>query len=306
MYRSDEIGYGLGVVKRFTALVLSIGFFSGSALAAQPNYLDEYSACADCKRYSAVWRSGEFDQMYFATDTTPGVNLHPISVPVDLLTRAFSLLKYKTRTGSTESLLGELGAISLAKGLTTALTTAKANDDVTFMVVTKSDSGLSGLFASAVGNSGRAFVDQNGLNIIFGEAHVEFVGRYRSESRVRSFNFGSRSKASTVAVSAEGLTQNRSDWVIIPANLLQRGGLLSNFSGAAELLPQHVPGLQTLQAAPAAAPIGVLPQPGPLGRDENYFRAQEERLKTLKRMRDQDLIADDEYQLKRKEILKDF
>jgi hypothetical protein len=53
--------------------------------------------------------------------------------------------------------------------------------------------------------------------------------------------------------------------------------------------------------APAAPPAAAQAQPGT--RTPAFLAEQEERLKTLKRLRDQNLITEDEYQQKRREIL---
>jgi hypothetical protein len=68
---------------------------------------------------------------------------------------------------------------------------------------------------------------------------------------------------------------------------------------AAAVLPAAAPAATVAPAPPAPAAAPPLPRP----RDPGYADDVEQRLLTLKRLRDRGLISEEEYQQKRKEIL---
>lgn len=230
-----------------------------------------YTACAVCAPQDLAWGEGEFDQVHLVAAPADARNQHPQTIAPELLARALAAL----RTGNgAVPLLDADAAASLAQGLSKALAKAGPQQDMVFMVTSRPGGGVLG---TRLGNSGRAFVDANGLNLIVAEAHVEFVGRYRATRMERPFDFGSRGTPSKVMLAADNASRRRSDWVVIP------------IGASAAALP--------VVATEAA-------RPAPVQRDEQYYLAQELRLKGLKRLREQNLIDEQEYQAKRSEILK--
>lgn len=243
---------------------------------AQAAYGGRYAACPACAPQDLAWSDGEFDQVNLVADTSGGGNLHPQTIPLDVLTKALLTVRYR-EPGGMVPLLDEEGASNLAHGITKAIAKASPGQEAIFLMTSKMSGGL---FGVKLGNSGRVFVDRNGLNIIVGEAHVEFVAAYRATRMERPFNFGSRSRASVVVLETDGLKGPRNDWIILP---LATGGANA----------------QQAQKEPVAAvPVQ------PVVRDEQYYSAQETRLKGLKRVREQNLITEEEYQAKKVEILK--
>ncbi|MFT5588451.1 MAG: hypothetical protein ACI9ZF_000616 [Bradyrhizobium sp.] len=237
-----------------------------------------YEACPSCVPSELAWNDGEFDQIYLSTGSAPA-NQQPHVLAVDNVSRALSLLKVAGKSTSV-ALFDDDSARNLARGLAAALAKAGPQQDALFFIVS---SGNSGLFGAKLGTSGRAFVDQQGLNIVFGEARVDFIGRYRATRMRRAFDFGSRTAASPVRLAEDGMRHVRSDWVVVP------------------LAGNGANGAAAMQMAPAL-PVQMIA--APVAQDEKYFAAQEERLKSLKRLRTQDLISEQEYQAKRAEILK--
>ncbi len=253
--------------KVIAGAALCLLFVAGQPVQAAPG--SRYTACASCSPKDLVWGEGEFDQVLLVTAPGDARNRHPQALPVDWLSQAVAGLRLGN---DTVPLLDENAAASLAQGLSKALAKADPRQDAVFLMTSKPGGGLLG---TRLGNSGRAFVDEHGLNLIFGEAHVEFVGRYRATRMERPFDFGIRDKASTVTLAADHAVRRRKDWLIFPL--------------AAAAAPES--------RAPALAPQAV-------ERDERYYLAQEARLKGLKRLREQNLIDEQEYQAKRSEILK--
>lgn len=234
-----------------------------------------YIACSTCGYQTLAWSEGEFDQVHRVANGGAAGNVHPQALAVENLSKALLNLRLKSGASAASSLLNQESAASLARGLSAGLSKATAQQDLLFLATSGQGSGL---FGNKLGNSGRAFVDSQGLNLIFGEVEVDFVGAYRGTRKSRAFEFGNRGSASGVAVELNGVAQPRNDWVIIPLASLRAG---------------------EPQAASLAAPAVQT-----VVRDEQYYAAQETRLKGLKRLHEQKLITDEEFQAKRGEILK--
>jgi hypothetical protein len=66
--------------------------------------------------------------------------------------------------------------------------------------------------------------------------------------------------------------------------------------------PAPMPTPAAAPAAAAATPVQPAAAPG-RARDPAFYDEQEQRLRTLKRLRDNNLISEDEYQQKRREVL---
>jgi len=64
------------------------------------------------------------------------------------------------------------------------------------------------------------------------------------------------------------------------------------------------PAAVALPPAPPAPPSATTPEPPPGPRDAAFYEAQTQRLKALKKMRDENLLTEAEYQQKREAILK--
>ncbi|GAA4033268.1 hypothetical protein [Actimicrobium antarcticum] len=254
-------------------LLVGIALAISAPVASAASEGVTYDACPTCSPRDMVWSEGEFDKVYLSANTATA-NLQPQRLPVDLVSRGLLALKIE-RNGSAVALFDDDSATTLARGLAAALAKATAQQDVLFFVVSQGNSGLLG---AKLGNSGRAFLDKDGLNIVMGETHVDFVGRYRATRLPRTFRFASRSAASAVVLAADGMRHPRSDWAVLPV-------------AAGTVLAPALPA--PLMAAPAT-------------RDDRYYAAQEERLKSLKRLRTQDLITEQEYQAKRADILKEW
>ena len=263
-------GVTAGLVRRsiWVMAAVSFAYLPLPVAAAGSNY----AACPACGNGPAVWSSGEFDQVHLVA-APAATNQHPQALSTEGLAKALAALRI-ARDGGLKPLLDGDGATRMAQGIASALAKATPGQDAIFLATTST--GGSGLFATVLGHSGRAFVDANGLNIVFAEADVDFVGQYRGTRHARAFDFGSRAAASNVRLAADGFSHPRHDWVVMPLAAIRAG------------------------AAPRMA--GDAPAP----RDEQYYAAQEIRLKSLKRLRDQNLIGEDEYRAKKQEILKDW
>lgn len=279
----------------------------GTARAANED--SRYEACPRCEPKNLVWSAGQFDQVYLA----PGAsrNAHPRSLNAEPLARLLNRITQSVN-GKSLPVLGEDAANELARGLVAAIGKADAQQDVLFFM---SSRGNSGMFANRVGHSGTAFVDEQGLNLIFGEANVDFFTAWKASHIARPFDFGSRARASKVLLAGEGMAHPRADWVVIPlgtpAAVAPPPPPLTVGGPATVQAVGDITNYQSVGNAPAAAPARMAaPAQNPVSaggeRGEAFFQAQEARLKGLKRLREQGLLSEDEYQAKRKEILKDL
>lgn len=244
-----------------------------SATAVSTNY----AACPSCGSQPPVWGEGEFDQMHLFSGAPAVNNLHPQTLTIDGLTKALTTVRLHTGSGNTP-LLDQAGAARFSRGITAALAVAKPHQDALFLVTSGEDGNL---LAARYGYSGRVFVDKNGLNLIFSEVKVDFIDRFRGTKRVRTFDFGSRDQTPNITLGSDNLSHPRRNWVVVPLAAIN---------------------------SPSAPSASSLPQAksAPVTRDDHYYSMQEARLKSLKRLRDQALISDEEFQAKKVEILKDW
>ncbi len=286
------------------ALIVTLGVINAPAAWAGSDDI-RYDACPRCEAKNLMWSAGQFDQVYLWSGASR--NAHPRNLNVDPL--ALLLNKISVKAGAKAlPILGEDAAQELARGLVTAIARAEPQHDLRFFITSRANGGI---FANRLAHSGTAFLDERGLNLIFGEANADFFQAWKGTRQARAFEFGSRTAASKVQLMADGLTQPRGDWVIIPLGA----------PASAPPPPQTVAGPATTQgvgdatvyqsvgnAAPAAAaPVAPAPVAAPPAKgSEQFFQAQEARLKAIKRLREQNLISEEEYQAKRREILKDL
>jgi hypothetical protein len=142
------------------------------------------------------------------------------------------------------------------------------------------------IFVAPMAVTVRLFVQGGQLQFIVHDARFEFYDVYRGTQALPRFSFGSRSAAGAVSVQSAGVTNRRADWLAMP---LQAAAAPVVVAPAAVVAPQPA-------AAPPAAPVRK-------ALDAPAVDDIERRLETLKRLREKNLITEDEYQQKRREIL---
>ena len=168
---------------------------------------------------------------------------------------------------------------ALAKILSEALALAQPGEDLILLSTSKRGGGFMEI---AVGVTARLFVRDGALNLIVHDARLHFMDRYGADRTLPTFVYGSRTTVSGANLQAPGATRLRGDWLAFPL----------------AAVPAPVP----VAAAPAAiAPVVVT---APATRDAAFYEAQAQRLKALKRLRDENLLSEAEYQEKREAILK--
>ena len=216
-------------------------------------------------------------------------NDHPYSVSEDDLKTVLSKLQIKV-LGVDEPLFNEEELDDVAPSISQGLLGARADQDITFASV-----GKHGKSRFNTATSGRIFVKNGQLNIIFNEVRGEFEPEFRALGVVRPFLPGSRNKSSQVAISTGAdishPADGRRDWVIVAANAI----------------PNTTPVPRAPQkAAPAVAP-NVAPVPAaPIASPAPDYQDIEKRLSVIKDLKQKGLITQEEYDQKRKEILKNL
>lgn len=274
--RTAAVGLALVV----TAQVSQAGLLD-SLFGAKPAQVDV------AKR---LWRIGEFTTVQIVP-AEPGAspNQHPVRVPADTLRWQLGGVR-TTIDGATVALFAADEVTELVEPLAEALSVAGPGDDI--QVLSTSRRGGTVLLTTATGVTARVFVQDGSLQFIVHDARLEFIKDYIKSTTPPKFVFGSRSGASNVVLANSGAQNRRADWLALP---LTMPGMPAAAPVAAPALPA-VPLPAAGAQAPRSAPVAVAPEP-PLSEVERRFQ-------TLKRLRDRGLITEEEFQEKRKEVLK--
>jgi hypothetical protein len=266
---------------------------------------------ANSNKTTEIWKS--LDEFVLLApqdglaDGAPPRNDQPVVIEPANLTAALAKLRVHEGNGVQETVpvFGGDAARRLAGPLSTALERAAADQDVLFAVDISLRAALLG--SKPVSVAGRAFYQNQRLQLIIGELHVstippEFknypIGYPKPDRRLHPHQMGERSKEAHYDLAAAFETGNgvslfvhdgkvRSDWLVLNVSALAAGDQA---------------------AAPAMVSTGTsqnatTPSTGAAKSSGSASPSIEERLLRLKRLHEQDLITDEEYKRKRDEIL---
>jgi len=168
--------------------------------------------------------------------------------------------------GEREPLFAPDEAVRILGPMVEALSVAEPGEDLVFFSTNRRGKGF---MAPELTITGRVFVQGGRVNLIVRETRLDYVGPMRANVGPPTPSNGSRKTAGPAVLAAKGGQNLRPDWLAF-----------------------------SLEAPPAIqAQAAVPPTPG---------SPAEERLRTLKRLREENLITEDEYQSKRKEVLKNL
>jgi hypothetical protein len=203
-------------------------------------------------------------------------NQHPATFTPDTLRNQLARVRFVGPNGARVALFSTDELAELAPVLSQAFERAGPADDVLLLSSARREGGVLG---SPMALTARLFVQGGNLQFIVHGARVDFYDVYRGTRTPPRFVFGSRSAAGSVTLEAADATNRRADWLSIPTPVVA--------------------------AAPAAAPApAAQPAPAPApAKAADRSDDLERRLETLKRLREKNLITEDEYQQKRKELL---
>lgn len=212
-------------------------------------------------------------------------NSHPFRVSAKALEQALNSVLLASPQGE-EHLFDGNEAADLSRSMSDALAVARPEEDLELTSTVKR---LGGISTYALTVTARAFVADGKLNLLIHDARRDVAFAYNIDFQMPTFEFGSRTKVSAVALRAEGAEARRPDWLILP-------------------LPAPEP-LVTVASTPPrpAAPIPVVPAPlAPAPPAPAPSPTLESRLLRLKQLREQNLITEDEYAKRKQELLREL
>jgi hypothetical protein len=242
-----------------------------------------------------LWAIREFTQIELvAREAGAPDNQQPIQLPTEALRQQLAQIEFTGPNGRLPLFTAdEIG--DLVTPLVQALGVAGPGDDVLLLSSYRREGGILGA-PKAV--TARIFVQGGSLQMIVRDARHDFYDLYRGTYVQPKFTYGSRAAAGSAAIQSPGATNRRPDWISIPL----QGPATPAAAAPAPIQPMPLQAAPApaapLQAAPIAAPPAARKPLDPASADDI-----ERRLETLKRLRDKNLITEDEYQQKRKEIL---
>ena len=204
-------------------------------------------------------------------------NAHPAALTDEAIVTALGPVQVAVE-GRAIPLFAKDELASLAKALREALALAQPGDD---LILLSSHRRGGGFMDQPQGLTARLFVRDGALNLLVHDARLDFMDRYSGDHTLPTFTYGSRKEASGLSLQSPGATRLRGDWLALPL-----------------VTPPPVAASTPAPAAPNTTPEAAT------ARDAAFYEAQAQRLKALKRLRDENLISDAEYQEKRDAILK--
>ncbi len=299
----------------------------------------ERDSAAD--RVVAVVYEGRFSYVRLET-REPGaaLNQHPASVDPQALR---SLLARLQLPGSrAEPLFNDDELNELVPPLLQALARATPEQDVTFAI--SGQHGFMGPLAARVVTTARVFFQDGRMNLVFGLVRRDFESQYKATGYLIAFEPGKRASAvdrSAQVIAAYGAERRRADWLVLDPQATPPSAPVAAPMPPAVVVPAPAaaaatatPAAPAAPAAPSAASTSATPvapaaaaasvstpattPPGPPSRTagatapaapaapdaETIYRNVSERLKALDKLRASGLISDQEYQEKRRELLR--
>ena len=219
---------------------------------------------------------------------------HPAKVSREAIQKALGPVTTPVE-GADTLLFEEKELAALAKALEEALALARPSEDLVLLSTQR----RGGHFMDpALGVTARLFVKGGALNLIVHDARLDFMDRYSADRTLPAFQYGSRTAGGAASVKTAGAEQPRPDWLVLPL-----GAPASQAAPAPAATPAPAP---VLTSAPTStpAPAPAAPEATAPRKDQDFYDQQYQRLKALKRLRDENLITEAEYQQKREAILK--
>lgn len=247
-------------------------------------------------------------------------NQHPVSVTPEQLAVVLGEFEFRRGTGKERPLMSEAMARRLAGPLSEALARVDPSQDVTFAITGRAGGFFNVVSPRAV-TTGRVFYLDGRLNVVFGLIEKNIQDMFRATGVLPAYDPGQRAGPLTTGVEvipAAGMqlaSSGRSDWIE-----MGRDAWPSPDGRVYAAAPTQPPADNVLSGAPTAPvvtpaptvsaappPVATAPVPPPTNTvtapAPGYYESFEQRLATLKRLREQDLITEEEYRNKRQEIL---
>jgi hypothetical protein len=244
-------------------------------------------------------------------ETSP--NDHPAQLAAEAVSDALAALQVRivdedTGEETQRSVFTREELRNLAPRVAAGLAKAGPQQDVTFSTIGSHPLGAGGLVKDRCVNAGRVFYDGGKLNVIFGELQSNYRKRnvYGQREDFTPRQQGSRDKAAKQRWSLAlqpGVEFHsidggiRGDWVAIDSTVAATQ-VASAHAATVSMPAPPVPDATNAPAVGAAAAAGG--GPGKSSSD------MEQRLRTLKELREKGLITEEAYQAKMKELLSEL
>jgi len=218
-------------------------------------------------------------------------------------------------TGGSVPLLDPKELSTLLEPLVQAFAAAGPDQDLQVLTTYKREGTF---FQTAKAATLRLFHQGGAVQVIIHDARKEFLSDYVNSGTKPNFTFGSRTVPGEVEIRCAGAVSLRPDWLRFP------DPAAAPVSGQAAAPPAAAPAPGPAAIAPAPAPAATAPaeagEPGASASataagtaapanpawDHAGFEAKEQHLKDLKRLREENLLSEDEYQELRKKALADL
>jgi hypothetical protein len=258
------------------------------------------AAAQKAPRQQLAWYLGQFNYLKrVAKEPNAPANDQPIRLSPNMVRQDLSAM----RLGKDEPLFSKDEVRGLAMPICQALAQAGPDED---LIVLSTDTHSGKIFASRTAVTARLFVKGGRLNVILRDARFQFYERFLGTNEEPDFRFGSRNVETPVDLNCLGAEKVRGNWLTFPV-VLETKAPQEEAMAAAAAAPAPA------AAAPAAAAVPV-PAPAPVPaaapataaqgvKDQAFFEQQQQRLRSLKRMHDDGLITDAEFDKKRQEII---
>lgn len=285
---------------RWRAAVMALGLTAGLASAPAGAFEIVFgNAKTETIVSGKYWPIGEFSEVRIVSaEAGAAPNSHPASVSAQTLRQLLAAVRVKLSTGE-ESLFAVDELDEIVSTLSEALRLAKPDQDV--FVRSSSRRGAS-RFTRPYAVTARLFVLGERLNLIVNDARADFFFRYRASGAMPEFTYGSRATESKTALARLGIPGPRGDWLEIPLSGEAAAPPAPRAVAPAAVAPAAAAAPAAVAPVAAPAPAPAAPAPARI-RDAAFAEEVEQRLTTLKRLRDKGLITEDEYQQKRREVM---
>lgn len=311
-----------------------IFFFSILTFFSSPISAIDFFSNDDEGEY--VWQSGlnRYIKYVEQEKTQYGKNQHPVDLNQKDLKSALIAIEIPddgllSPADATKTVFTAQQIKLLSEELPKAFRNAKADQDIIF-VLEKNESKLLGLKEQRY-MTGRAFYTEDKLNIILGEYDFFRSKAFESaydpgDQRAVPYNFifGSRKKASKAlnglalvnisGIENKRLKKLRYDWLIIDITLAAQTYVNNQRNRQPETLQSRQLEQEAAKMAKQRREMRAemarmrkeMQEGNNSGRASASAKSIEERIATLDQLRDKELITQEEYDSKRKEILNDI
>ena len=209
---------------------------------------------------------------------------HPFQVSPKALEQALGSVLVASPEGE-EHLFDESEAAALSRSMSEALSVVLPGEDLELVSTVKR---LGAISSYALTVTARVFVVDGRLNLLVHDARRDVAFAYNLDFQPPKFEFGSRTKASSVTLKAEGAERRRPDWLVLPLP-----------APAPQALPVPAP------VPPPAVTVPPAP-PQPVSAPAAQSPTLEQRLVRLKQLREQNLITEDDYTKRKQELLREL